>query len=149
MQEQNCGPVVAVGAVIWKNDAVLLIRRGHAPGLGLWSLPGGHQKLGETVYQAAEREIREETSVSIDIIGIAGVVDLIDRDGETIRYHYTVIDVVAEWSDGQAVAGDDAAEVAWVRPERFPDYCLTDAVLAVIATAADKRHLLKNSNSRE
>lgn len=139
----NCGPltaspsapVVGVGAVVWKDGRILLIKRGRPPRLGSWSLPGGRQELGETVYQTARREIREETGVDIRILDIAGVVDLIDRVGEDIRFHYTVIDVVALWLSGEAVAGDDAAAVVWVAPERLSDYGVTEAVSRIVATA--------------
>lgn len=129
-------PVVGVGAVVWKDGKVLLIRRGRPPRQGSWSLPGGRQELGETVFQTAEREIREETGVDIRILDVAGVVDVIDRDGDQIRYHYTVIDVVALWVAGTAVAGDDAMAVAWVEPDRLGDYEATEAVRRVVAVAA-------------
>jgi ADP-ribose pyrophosphatase YjhB (NUDIX family) len=132
-------PVVGVGAVVWKGDAVLLIRRGHPPRQGSWSLPGGHQEWGETVHQAVEREVREEAGVGIRIFDLAEVVDLIGRDGQDIRFHYTVIDLVAEWVDGEAVAGDDAEAVAWVGPTQLDDYVLTEAVRRVIRRAAEKR----------
>ena len=128
-------PVVGVGAVVWKDGRVLLVKRGRPPRQGSWSLPGGRQELGETVYQAAEREIHEETGVGIRILDIAGVVDFIDRDGGDIRYHYTVIDVVALWRSGEAVAGDDAAAVVWVAPERLSDYGVTEAVHRMVAAA--------------
>jgi ADP-ribose pyrophosphatase YjhB (NUDIX family) len=132
-------PVVGVGAVIWKGDRFLLIQRGHQPGLGTWSFPGGRQELGETVYQAVEREIREETGLTIRILDIVTVVDLIHRDGDAIRYHYTVIDVVAEWVAGEAVASSDAAAVAWVTPDGIEPYGVTDAVRKVIGLAAERR----------
>jgi 8-oxo-dGTP diphosphatase len=132
-------PVVGVGAVVWKDDQFLLIRRRHAPRQGSWTLPGGRQELGETVYQAAEREIREETGVSILILDIAAVVDLIDRVGEDLLFHYTVIDVVAEWTGGEAVAGDDAEAVVWVRPDQLAGYKVTEEVQRVVAAAAEKR----------
>ena len=128
-------PVVGVGAVVWKDGRFLLIRRGRPPRQGSWSLPGGRQELGETVFQTAVREIREETGVAIRVLDIAGVVDLIDRDGEDIHYHYTVIDVLAVWLSGEAVAGDDAMAVAWVAPGELADYGATEAVCRVVAAA--------------
>jgi ADP-ribose pyrophosphatase YjhB (NUDIX family) len=132
-------PVVGVGAVIWKGDHLLLIQRGHPPGQGTWTLPGGRQELGETVFQAVEREVREETGLAVRILDVASVVDLIDRDGEVIRHHYTVIDVAAEWVAGDAVAASDAAAVAWVLPSGLDVYGVTDAVRKAIALAAEKR----------
>lgn len=133
-------PVIGVGAVIWRGDRVLLARRGQPPKQGSWTLPGGKQQLGETVAQTAEREIREETGLEIDILDIVAVVDLIEADADgRIRYHYTVIDMLAEWRAGEAVAGDDADAVAWVHPDELPDYHLSGDALRVIGLAGEKR----------
>jgi len=140
MSESIAAPVVGVGAVVWKGDKLLLVRRGHAPRAGSWSLPGGRQQSGETVYQAAAREIREETGVEIRILGIADVVDLIERRADGgVAHHYTVIDMAAEWAGGEARAGDDAAEVAWATRADLARYDLTPKVLEVIELAARKR----------
>lgn len=142
MKSVFTAPVVGVGAVVWKDDRILLIRRGHPPRQGSWSLPGGRQKLGETVDEAVLREIREETGVAIRILDIAGVVDLIEWVDGAIDYHYTVIDVVAEWTAGEAVAGDDAAAVTWATLDDLPTYELTPKMLEIIALAALKRRTL-------
>jgi 8-oxo-dGTP diphosphatase len=110
-------PLVGVGVVVRRGGAVLLVERAHPPRAGEWSLPGGLQKLGETVFAAAEREVREEAGIDIRIAGIVDVVDLIERDaGGAVRYHFTLIDLVADWLAGEVRAGSDAAAVAWVRP---------------------------------
>jgi len=139
MAERFTAPQVGVGAIVWKDDKVLLIRRGQPPRKGSWSLPGGRQQLGETVNEGVAREVREETGIEIRILDMVAVVDLIEREGDAIAYHYTVIDVVAEWVSGEAVAGDDAAEVAWVRADALAPYDLTPKMLEVIELAAVKR----------
>lgn len=133
-------PVVGVGAAIWKEGKVLLIQRGHPPSQGRWSLPGGRQELGETVYQAVEREVFEETNLQIQIVDLIAVVDLIHRDQKSggISHHYTVIDVAAHWVAGQAQAGDDAMAVAWVIPDDLARFDLTDEVLRVIRLSAER-----------
>jgi len=136
---KQTAPIVGVGAVVWKDDRLLLIRRGRNPRKGSWSLPGGRQELGETVNQAAAREIREETGIEIRILDTLAVIDLIDRDGEAIAHHYTVIDVQAEWVAGEARAGDDAEAVAWVRPDQLDGYDLTEKLREVIAASARLR----------
>ncbi len=140
MNDKFTFPVPAVGAVVWKDDRILLIRRGQAPRKGMWSLPGGRQERGETVNEAAIREIREETGVAIHVLDVAAVVDLIHRDANgAVEHHFTVVDVVAEWVGGEAVAGDDAAEVAWATRDELARYDLTPKMLEVIAIAAEKR----------
>jgi ADP-ribose pyrophosphatase YjhB (NUDIX family) len=103
-----------VGVVVWRNDRFLLVRRGKEPNRGQWSIPGGAQHLGETVYQAAEREVREETGLSVRVLGLVDVVDGIRREDDgRVSWHYTLVDMVAEWLAGDAVAGDDAEAVEW------------------------------------
>ncbi|MDR3435480.1 NUDIX domain-containing protein [Telmatospirillum sp.] len=132
-------PVVGVGAVVWKQDRFLLIRRGHPPNQGSWSLPGGHQELGETVQQAGEREILEETGVTIRVVDVLAVVDLMDGPGRELNYHYTVIDLQAEWLAGDAVAGDDAAAVVWADPDRLEPFKLSEDLLRVVAQSNRRR----------
>lgn len=112
-------PLVGVGVVVWRGDKFLLIRRGKQPRMGQLSLPGGAQEVGETVHQAARREIAEETSLDIEVLGLVDVVDSIQRDDDgRVRFHYTLVDVAAEVVGGEAKAGSDAAAVEW--------YCLVD-----------------------
>ncbi len=107
-------PIVGVGAVIWRGDEVLLIRRGTPPMLGEWSLPGGRQHLGETVHACALREVLEETAVTAEILALVDVVDAIRRDAEgKVEYHYTLVDLVGRWRAGQPRAGDDASDAAF------------------------------------
>lgn len=107
-------PFVGVGAVVINDGRVLLARRGNPPRAGDWSLPGGAQALGETVAEAACREVREEAGIGIEVLGVVDVVDSIQRDDDgRVRYHYTLIDVVAETADEAIHAGDDAAAVGW------------------------------------
>lgn len=107
-------PIVGVGIVICRESKVLLIRRGKPPREGQWSLPGGAQELGETVFEAAIREAKEETGLDIEVHGLVDVVDSIrkEKDGR-VKQHYTLIDVYASAPTGEAVAGDDAQGVAW------------------------------------
>lgn len=115
-------PLVGVGAVIVGEPGVVLIKRGKPPRLGAWSLPGGAQKLGETVQETALREIHEETGLTARIGGLVDVVDSISQreaDGR-IKYHYTLIDVWATVDGaGQPVAGGDAADARWFAHEEL------------------------------
>ena len=108
-------PRVAVGAVVFHEERVLLVRRGQAPSDGQWAIPGGGVELGETLAQAAEREIREETGVLIAAGEPIYVFDLIERDpADGVRFHYVIVDLAARYIGGEPYAGDDAAEARWV-----------------------------------
>lgn len=104
-------PVPAVGVVCLRGDSVLLIRRGTAPRRGEWSLPGGRIEPGERAIEAGLRELREETGVEAQIVGLVDVIDgLFPEAGR----HYVLIDYAARWVSGEPVAGDDALEARFV-----------------------------------
>lgn len=108
-------PIVGVGVVVLCAGDVLLIRRAKPPRVGGWSLPGGAQELGETVFEAARREVLEETGVAIDVLGLVDVVDSIHRDDAgRVRQHYALVDVFAVWRAGEPKAGSDAEDAAWI-----------------------------------
>lgn len=129
-------PFVGVGVVVCRDGQVLLIRRGRPPRVGQWSLPGGGQNLGETVEQTARREVLEETGLLLGEIRLLTVVDLIEPDeAGRVRYHYTLVDFVAEALAGEPCAGDDAAAVAWHRPEDLPALGLWSETVRIIRLA--------------
>lgn len=130
-------PLVGVAAVVFKQGKVLLVRRAKPPRQGEWSLPGGLQHLGETVSAAACREVSEETALNVRILGVADVVDLIERDpdGDRIRYHYTLVDLAASWVSGDIRAGSDAAEAAWIDVQALGHYRLWSETTRVIGVA--------------
>lgn len=126
-------PIPAVGAVVWKDGRVLLVRRAKPPNVGAWSLPGGAQKVGETVDEAAVREVREEAGIEIAVAGLIDVIDSVHRDGDgAVRYHYTLIDVAARWVAGTLAAGADADAAAWFAPEELDGLDLWSETLRVI-----------------
>ncbi|HTJ62255.1 MAG TPA: NUDIX hydrolase [Alphaproteobacteria bacterium] len=139
-REYPSRPWVGVGVVVWKGDEVLLVRRGRHPRKGEWSIPGGGQALGETVFEAAIREVREETGLIVRPIGIVTVVDAILRDAdERPQFHYTLIEVNAEWTAGEARAADDVDDVRWVHPVEAVDFVKWDETLRVIEMARQAR----------
>ncbi|WP_298286464.1 NUDIX hydrolase [Acidocella sp.] len=127
-------PRPGVGLILMKGDEVLLIRRAKPPGLGLWSLPGGKQELGETAEAAARRELFEETGLTCGPLTLIGHADIISRD-ETgnIEFHYTVLDFAAPYTGGAPVAADDASATAWAREEDYNRYALTPALLDMLS----------------
>ena len=104
-------PVPCVGVVCLRGDEVLLIRRGKPPRQGEWSLPGGRIEPGERAFDAALRELREETGVEAEITGLIDVVDGIFPEAGR---HYVLIDYAARWTSGEPVAGDDAIEARFL-----------------------------------
>ncbi len=141
-------PLIGVGVVVVRHARVLLVRRAKAPRAGRWSLPGGRQRLGETVREAAAREVREETGVEVEVTALLDVVDSITRDEGTrdqagaIAYHYTLVDFLAEWRAGEARAGSDATEVVWADPGDLAPYDLWDETLRLIGLGLAKRSLV-------
>jgi len=127
-------PWIGIGVVVFKGDAVLLVRRGKPPRMGEWSVPGGAQALGETVEATARRELREEAGIEAGPLVLAAVVDALDREPDgRARFHYTIVDFAAEWLSGEPVAGDDVTDARWFRPEDLPALGLWDEALRVIA----------------
>ena len=110
-------PRVAVGAIVFKDNEVLLVRRANQPSQDVWAIPGGNVKLGESLQQAAEREMMEETGVRIQAGAPVFIFDYIDRDDSgRVKFHYVIVDMVAAYISGEPRAGDDAAEARWISP---------------------------------
>jgi 8-oxo-dGTP diphosphatase len=131
---------VGVGVVVWREERFILVRRGKEPNRGQWSIPGGAQKLGETVYAAAAREVLEETGLHVQVSALVDVVDGIMTDEEgAVNYHYTLVDLVAESPQGEPVAGDDAAAVAWFKLEDLPGLALWSETDRIIRDSVAKR----------
>jgi ADP-ribose pyrophosphatase len=113
-------PRVAVGAIVFKNDKVLLVRRGKPPAEDLWAIPGGRVEIGETLQEAAERELLEETGIAIRALEPVYTFDVIDRDADgRTRFHYVIVDLAADYISGKPRAGDDASAARWVSSEEL------------------------------
>jgi ADP-ribose pyrophosphatase YjhB (NUDIX family) len=107
-------PLVGVGAVVVHRGRVLLVRRGHEPLKGQWSLPGGLLEVGESLTTGVIREVREETGLNVEPLELIELLDRIHRDGERIRYHYVIADYLCRVVDGELNAASDADAVRWV-----------------------------------
>ena len=128
-------PRVAVGALVTKAGSVLLVKRGKAPATGKWAIPGGAVELGETLQQAAEREIYEETGIRIKARDPLYTFDLIERDRQgATRFHYVIIDLAAEYIGGKTRPGDDAVRAAWISFERLADLDLNATTRSFLDT---------------
>lgn len=129
-------PIVAVGAVILDGDRVLLVKRGHEPLKGEWSLPGGAVEVGETLQAALVREVREETCLEVRVGRVVEVLDRIRPDAAgRAEYHYVIIDYVCHVGGGEAACGSDADDVRWVDRRELDAYRLTPGACAVIQKA--------------
>ncbi len=107
-------PIAAVIAVVLRGPEVLLVRRINPPDAGLWGFPGGKIEPGETLAQAALRELTEETGVMATAGAVIDALDVLDRDAAgVLRHHYILVAVACEWQAGEPVAADDASHAAW------------------------------------
>jgi 8-oxo-dGTP diphosphatase len=133
-------PWSAVGGIVFRGDDVLLVRSAKGALKGRWTLPGGAQDVGETIYETAIREVREEAGIEIETIGIVTAVDSLWRDeAGKPKYHYTIVEVLAEWRSGDLVAGDDAEAADWVSPDRIAGLNLWSETVRVIELARQMR----------
>ena len=132
-------PIVGVGTVVLDGDMVLMIQRGKPPRQGSWSLPGGAQELGETIHEAARREVREETGLEIEIFGLIDVVDSVRPDADDkIEYHYTLIDVAGHAVGGTLMAGGDAQDCRWFTRPEIDAMDIWSETKRIIALAVDR-----------
>ncbi len=123
------GPQVAVGAVAVVGDRILLVRRGHGPAAGTWSVPGGRVTHGETLHEAVVREVAEETGLAVVVQRFLGWVE---RLGDSpADPHFVILDfAVAPLDATQAPqAADDAAEAAWVPLGELDEWRLAPGLL--------------------
>lgn len=126
-------PRVGVGAVVLRKGCILLVRRGVAPALECWAIPGGGLRIGETLQEGAEREIREETGVVIRAGEPIFTCDSLIRDGEgRIRFHYVIVDMAADYVSGEVRAADDALDARWVSPAELRDLTVTKSTLKLL-----------------
>jgi 8-oxo-dGTP diphosphatase len=129
-------PIVAVGAVIFDGERVLLIKRANEPSRGEWSLPGGAVEVGESLEAALAREVREETCLDVTVGPVVEVLDRIRRDDvDRVEYHYVIVDYLCRPQGGTATCGSDADEVRWAALDDLASFHLTPSVVAVIEKA--------------
>jgi len=139
-REYPAAPMVGIGVVLLRGETVLLIKRGRPPAEGAWSLPGGAQEVGETAEDAARRELFEETGLVVGALTLIAHVDSIHRDAAgRVQYHYTILDFCGDYTRGEARAGGDVSDVAWVCAKDFDSYNLWAEARRVIGLAQARR----------
>jgi ADP-ribose pyrophosphatase len=126
-------PLVGVGVLIGNDDKYLLIKRAADPDKGLWSIPGGMVEIGEKAIDAARREAKEETNLDVEVIEVLDVVDKIVMDEESrVKFHFVIIDYLAELRGGTLNASSDALDARWVSAEEFPLYELPPTLIPLL-----------------
>lgn len=130
-------PRLAVGGVIIQHDKALLVQRGRPPGQGLWAIPGGKVHLGETLTAAVERELHEETGLTVEVGEVVYVFDKIETDNiGQIQFHYVIIDFMATMVDSTQPLqpGDDALNAAWFTLVEItqPDFPISPTTLTLL-----------------
>jgi 8-oxo-dGTP diphosphatase len=116
------GPELCAGSIVYREDKVLLIRRGTEPQKGFWSLPGGRVQMGESIRHAALRELKEETNLEGKFEEMMGWVDLLIDE-----HHYVIVNLRCSVSNASSLkAGDDAKEAKFFKLEELHDLDMND-----------------------
>lgn len=129
-------PFLAVSAAIIRNGRVLIVRRGRAPARGLFTLPGGVVEAGETLFEAAMREVKEETTLEIEPVALAGHREVIGRDGDgRVERHFVILSFAARWISGEPVLNDELSEAHWLAPHELAGLETTEGLAQIVAAA--------------
>ena len=126
-------PFVGVGAVILAAQDIVLVKRRFEPLADEWSLPGGALELGETMTIGVAREIREETSLQVEVGPVIDVLDRIVRDDAgQVQYHYVLVDFLCRVVGGTLAPGSDVSQAVLAAPNALEEYRLSSKARAVI-----------------
>jgi 8-oxo-dGTP diphosphatase len=137
-------PIVGIGVVIVEDGKLILVKRGAEPALGKWSFPGGIVELGETVRNAAVREAKEECGLDVELVDNVpiDVYDILEADDAgRFRYHYVLLQFLAQPKEGVLKAASDATDALWVPLQEAENFDLTESVRSFI-----RKHINKLSN---
>jgi 8-oxo-dGTP diphosphatase len=145
-------PIAGVGVLVRQGDRVLLVQRGQEPGRGKWALPGGVIELGETLGEAARRELAEECGIQATLGEMLEAVDRISRDAAgRVRYHYVIVIFRAEYAGGEVRPDSDAMAARWVTTEDLPDLDMRSSIKALVRRVLEEKpttkHALRNEGT--
>jgi 8-oxo-dGTP diphosphatase len=129
-------PILAVSTAVFRNRQVLIARRARAPWRGAFSLPGGVVEIGETLEEAAKRELREEVGVEAEITGFVRHVQPIQREGDQVRAHFVIVVLRGRWLSGEPRLSEEVEEIAWIDPMALGDRPTTPELPDILARAA-------------
>jgi len=134
MRDSMIRPVLCASAATFRGGKLLIARRTKPP--YLWSLPGGAVEWGETLSQAAIRELAEETGVEAEAVGYAGHSEVMLRNEKgNVFEHFVIVAFAARWRAGEAKIGTEASAVEWIEPARLGDYEITEGLVGIVETA--------------
>lgn len=129
-------PFLAVSAAIFRDGKVLVVRRARKPALSLYTMPGGVVEAGETLAEAVAREVREETSLQIDVLTLAGHREAVMRDAQgRVERHFVILCFAARWVAGEAVLNEELDDARWVDPAEIAGLRTTDGLAEIVAAA--------------
>jgi 8-oxo-dGTP diphosphatase len=129
-------PVLAASVAVIRGERILLAARGKPPGEGLFSLPGGMVETGETLGEAALRELREEVGIEAKIMGLIAPVEFIERDEKGhIKHHVVIAAHAARWVSGEPMPGPEAKEIRWVTERDIADLPMTAGLTEILVQA--------------
>ena len=132
-------PILGVGALIIRDDTIVLVERAGEPLKGQWSLPGGVVEVGESLEEAVRREVAEETGLVVEPVSVVEVFERIIEDAEQRpEYHYVLVDYLCRLDGGELWAADDVSRSEWVRRDELGKYPLTAGTLPVIEKAFEQ-----------
>jgi 8-oxo-dGTP diphosphatase len=129
-------PILAVSAVVWRAGRFVVVRRARPPAQGVFTLPGGGVEAGETLKQAVERELREETGLIIEPIDLAGHREVIMRDTEgRVARHFVILAFAALWREGELTLNEELAEARWIDAGELAGLPTTEGLAEIVAAA--------------
>jgi 8-oxo-dGTP diphosphatase len=131
-------PFLAVSAAIVRDGKVLVVRRARKPALNLYTMPGGVVEVGETLTEAVTREVREETSLQVEPVALAGHREAIVRDAQgKIERHFVILCFAARWISGEPVLNEELDDARWLPPAELAGLRTTEGLAEIVAAAVE------------
>jgi ADP-ribose pyrophosphatase YjhB (NUDIX family) len=132
-------PYLAVSAAVVRDGNILVVRRTRPPAHGLFTLPGGVVEIGETLTEAVTREVREETSLAIEPVALAGFREAVVRDAsDRVERHFVILCFAARWSAGEPVLNEELSEARWLDPAELVELPTTPGLADIVKAAFER-----------
>jgi 8-oxo-dGTP diphosphatase len=131
-------PYLAVSAAIVRDGKVLVVRRARKPALNLYTLPGGVVETGETLIEAVTREVREETTLDIEPVALAGHREAIVRNAQgRVERHFVILCFAARWRSGEPILNEELDDARWLAPAELAALNTTEGLAEIMAAALE------------